>query len=98
MDSIWGLNSNFKVYSDNAEKVFEDLIKDQRKDFRLEFRNGMDKGLDLGDRFNNVSLVFWALQSNVNEVSFMRYPKHYIFRVLLGAAEMDYYYSNEKEW
>jgi hypothetical protein len=102
MNGIWGLHSRYKGYSLRAKDLFHALIEEQRRAFKAEFAHALKNyhkyELIIGFRFRDNGKIFWALQSNVDEVEFMKHPREYITRVLLGACSADYYYQFEKEW
>ena len=99
---IWGLKPLRIAYSEAAVAKFESLILDRRNRFKAEFKGALQvpqmSGILAGERFDNLALVLMALESNVQEKSFLLMPEEFIDRVLIGAAEADYYYQYEKEW
>jgi hypothetical protein len=102
MEGIWGKSFNYKPYSDKALNLFTELITESRREFRKEYSRVLEDyhhySLYDGQRYSDNEQVLWVLQSQVTEAEFTQLPKHYIFRVLLGACSADYYYRFEKEW
>lgn len=102
MEAIWGKSLRYLEYSQKGLKVLNELIDSTREEFRQEYKHAIEDyrytGLYAGSRFKSNEQIAWALQSNVREADFLQEPKHYLFRVLLGACDADYYYSFEKEW
>jgi hypothetical protein len=100
MDKIWTMHVNYKKYSDKGINLFESMIDDARTEFLMEFnhelaKHPLDSGLFPSVRFKSNTSILWALQSNVSEEKFTEHPKHYLFRVLLGACDADYWYAYE---
>jgi len=99
---IWGLKPLRILYSEVAVEKFESLILERRKRFKAEFKGALQvpqmSGILAGDRFNDLAMVLYALESNVPEKSFLLNPEDFIDRVLMGAAEADYHYKYEKAW
>jgi hypothetical protein len=99
---IWGLKPLRIAYSEAAVQKFESLILERRNRFKAEFKGALTipqySGLLAGSRFDDLALVLMALESNVQEKSFLLKPEDFIDRVLIGAAEADYHYKYEKEW
>lgn len=103
MEGIWGKKTEYKKYSDKGIKLFEDTISNVKKEFKKEYSHVLSQDprhvqLYDGVRFGCNDQLVWVLQSNVSEEDFLKDSKHYLFRVLLGACETDYYYRFEKDW
>ena len=102
MKGIWGKSTMYTPYSDKALQLFNETIINTRREFFKEFSAALEDRhttcLYDGRRCSDNSQLLWVLQSNVSEAEFTQLSKHYIFRVLLGACEADYYYQFEKEW
>jgi hypothetical protein len=97
---MWGMKVGAKHYSDNAVKRLNDLIDSRRVLFKQEYAFALNNRNDLwiGMRFKDNETILWVLESKITEYEFMLTPERYIDKVLLGAAEADYYYQFEKEW
>lgn len=99
---IWGLKPLRILYSSVAVQKLESLIQERHKRFKAEFKGALQvpqmSGILAGERFDDLSLVLWALESNVQEKSFLLKPEEFIDSVLMGAAEADYHYKYEKAW
>ena len=97
---MWGMKVGAKPYSDKAVNVLNDLIQARREIFKNEYAYALKTRNDvyLGMRFDDNEKILWVLESKITECEFMLTPERYIDKVLLGAAEADYYYQFEKEW
>lgn len=96
---MWGYKINAKHYSDKAIKQLNSLVDKRRKIFEQEYSFSINNNnLYLGSRFNDNEKILWVLESKITEYEFMLTPEIFIDKVLLGAAESDYYYTTEKEW
>jgi lysyl-tRNA synthetase class II len=101
--STWGLGSQ-KSYSKEAlDLIAKELpqIKKTLSTYSSDLRSRKyDHKLQLmlGSRFTNDETIIRALRSNVDEKDFIKNPKDYLKKVVLGAMETDYYYQFEKEY
>jgi hypothetical protein len=99
---IWGLKPLRLLYSEHAVKVWESLILERRKRFKDEFKGALSvpamSGILAGTRFNDLTTLLVATESNVPEKLFLLNPAEYLDSILMGAAEADYWYTYEKEW
>lgn len=101
MQKIWGKSTNAVEYDDNTIEILMSMIDDCRVEFEREFKNAIldpKQELYMGTRYNTDDQILWVLRSNVSENDFINNPKHYIFRVLLGACSADHWYTFEKDW
>ena len=103
MEGIWSKQFPYKKYSNNTMSLFEGMVDNVRQEFKKEYSHVLSQDprhveLYDGMRFRSDDQLAWVLQSNVSEEDFLKDSKHYLFRVLLGACETDYYYTYEKEW
>lgn len=99
--AIWSKSTQVNEYNSYTIELIKNMIEDFRWEFIQEFNNAIldpKNELHMGYRFCNDDQILWALQSNITEDKFLENPKHYIFRVLLGACGADYWYSFEKDW
>lgn len=101
MKGLWGLGVT-RFYSEKAKVVFDGMVQETKQEFSREYSNAFDNErefeLTKGTRYYDNEKLFYALQSKVAENDFLNEPKHYLFRILLGACASDYYYTYEKEW
>lgn len=101
MKSIWGKGKKFD-YSEKTLDLFYSMVRDTRKEFKKEFESALSRHnfsmMYEGVRFKSDEDILLVLESNVPETDFIQEPKHFLFAVLMGASEADYYYSFEKRW